>query len=450
MTNNSSSACTSLSQSNCCIRVKPLFVGDIPAKECTDKDYQWSLPVLVEQDNAALFEECLPAKIDDFLHGYNVNFLAFGQTGSGKSHSMFGPPGSMNLPMENHNSSSAPEYGIFPRALSTILDQVQEWNNNNNESKYLLTCSAVELSVMGNLDLFRKSQARKKPPSSKDAAWHRSCTASSLGVVLDKFNSTPPRLYGQTEHILHSREDIPAVFAAVASRNTAATQLNDSSSRSHCIITLTLWKNDGNTSLQQQGRIRRNRFQFCDLAGSERINDAFSNGMQTGKTTTKESEKFQLWQGVMTNWSLLELSRCLQDIAMARKHNKTISLRAYQTDLLFLLSGSLVGTASTTCICCVSQTQSNWSQTQNTVSFGKRFAAIVANENKTKYSVAKEESSTALQKTCQKTIDDNRKVLTQSTTTNANAKFRIIREAKVRDAETILDILDKLSKVSTI
>ena len=260
---------------------------------------------------------------------------------------------------------------------------------------------------------------------------YRGDAAPSLGVVLDKFNSTPPRLYGQTEYILQSDNDIPRVFAAVASRNTAATSLNDTSSRSHCFITLTLWEYTRSTAT-----IRRNRFQFCDLAGSERINDAFVNGMTTNNTNQ--------WQGVMTNWSLLELSRCLQDIAMTRERNQKFSMRAYQTELPLLLSGALVGTASTTCICCVSKTHSNWSQTKNTVSFGQRFAALAKYRDPV---VVREEAVLKLQQHCCKTIKENQTALQQNTKTNANAKFRIIRQAKVRDSEVVLDLIDKLQSM---
>ena len=63
------------------------------------------------------------------------------------------------------------------------------------------------------------------------------------------------------------------VFSAIASRNTAPTLLNDSSSRSHCIVTLILWKYEHSSK-----GVALSQFQFCDLAGSERLENAHSAG----------------------------------------------------------------------------------------------------------------------------------------------------------------------------
>lgn len=59
------------------------------------------------------------------------------------------------------------------------------------------------------------------------------CWGAQLGVALDKA-ADPPRLYGMTELPLDAPSDIRRLFAALATRNTASTLTNDSSSRSHC------------------------------------------------------------------------------------------------------------------------------------------------------------------------------------------------------------------------
>merc|ERR1712020_396449 len=120
-----------------------------------------------------------------------------------------------------------------------------------------MTCSAVELSVMGNRDLFTKS-TQQSHADQKYKSW-------SEGVVINKTDK-PPRLYGQTELIIDRHDDLIRVFKAIAVRNTAGTLMNDSSSRSHCIVTLTLWKHE-----KQPGKVVVSRLQLCDLAGSERM-----------------------------------------------------------------------------------------------------------------------------------------------------------------------------------
>merc|ERR1712179_775966 len=87
-------------------------------------------------------------------------------------------------------------------------------------------------------------------------------------------------------------------------------------------------------------------------------------------------------QGLSTNWSLMELSKCLEDIAMVRRNRGTFSFRAYVTDLLFLLSDSLVGNALTACFICISQAESNKGQSRNAMDFGERFSRLSINRKK--------------------------------------------------------------------
>ena len=118
-------------------------------------------------------------------------------------------------------------------------------------------------------------------------------SGDGLGVALDK-NSRPPRLFGMTELPLDSVSDVRALYAALATRNTAGTLMNDSSSRSHCFAFLTLRAYDA-----KDDAIRSSRFQFVDLAGSERLKDAHGND-------AKWTEDKQAMTGLVTNYSLMQ------------------------------------------------------------------------------------------------------------------------------------------------
>ena len=50
-----------------------------------------SIAILQEE----LYNSYMPARIEGFLSGLNCNIMAYGQTGTGKTHTMFGPPGYM-------------------------------------------------------------------------------------------------------------------------------------------------------------------------------------------------------------------------------------------------------------------------------------------------------------------------------------------------------------------
>jgi hypothetical protein len=72
--------------------------------------------------------------------------------------------------------------------------------------------------------MFHMPKVRRQRP---DPARNKS------GPQLDKF-SAPPRMFGMVELPIEAPADLLRLFAAIASRNTAGTLMNDSSSRSHC------------------------------------------------------------------------------------------------------------------------------------------------------------------------------------------------------------------------
>ena len=88
-----------------------------------------------------------------------------------------------------------------------------------------------------------------------------------------------PTVRGLTEKLVHSWEEIEALLdAGMDSRTTAATAMNDKSSRSHAVVQLSL---DMETQLGQVGakkisRPRRSRANLVDLAGSEKVRHALS------------------------------------------------------------------------------------------------------------------------------------------------------------------------------
>lgn len=148
------------------------------------------------------------------------------------------------------------EYGIFPRGLWTIYERVMLLNAGGEGTRFVLTASCVELGIMGNADMLVKSHEERN--AERDKSW--ADRVHGGGPQLDKF-SAPPRMYGMVELPMETPADLLRMCAAIASRNTAGTLMNDSSSRSHCFCWLTLFAHD-----QASDTVRRSRFQFVDLA----------------------------------------------------------------------------------------------------------------------------------------------------------------------------------------
>eukprot|EP00039_Didymoeca_costata_P024707 m.11187 g.11187 ORF g.11187 m.11187 type:complete len:277 (-) comp4396_c0_seq1:508-1338(-) len=214
-----------------------------------------------EIENEKLFEELIPPRINAFMEGFNVNILAYGQTGSGKTHTVFGPPGCMQRASTGEFGMDAWEnYGILPRAILKVFKHVNLMNSKQEQRLYLISCGAIELSVTGTEDMFHKSA--EKGHMRLDSA------GIQKGILIDDCSS-PPKVCGHEEFVLESEKDILRFFGVLAKRNTRGTKMNSSSSRSHCIIWLHLYCLERATQ-----SITKSKFQFCDLAGSERIQEA--------------------------------------------------------------------------------------------------------------------------------------------------------------------------------
>lgn len=85
--------------------------------------------------------------MDSFLAGYNCTFLAYGQTGTGKTHTMFGAPSS--LTQFPPSGDIHPDWGIFPRAITTMIGRM----GSQSEMPFLFTCSIIELYMGMVFDL---------------------------------------------------------------------------------------------------------------------------------------------------------------------------------------------------------------------------------------------------------------------------------------------------------
>lgn len=88
--------------------------------------------------------------------------------------------------------------------------------------------------------------------------------ATQYGVCIDR-TTKPARIFGMEELILESDQDLFRFFSGIAERCTLGTGLNQYSSRSHCIVSLTLYCYDSTDDT-----VSTSRFQFVDLAGSEK------------------------------------------------------------------------------------------------------------------------------------------------------------------------------------
>ncbi|XP_016939393.3 chromosome-associated kinesin KIF4 isoform X2 [Drosophila suzukii] len=271
-----------------------------------------------------LFETCVKAKVKKLLHGYNVTILAYGQTGSGKTYTM---GTAFNGVLDDH-------VGVIPRAVHDIFQAIEEMRE---EFRFAVTCSFVELYQEQFIDLF-SSQKREKATVDIREVNNR--------VVMP----------GLTELEVKSAQEVTDhLMRGSSGRAVAATAMNETSSRSHAIFTLTLvaTKLDGKESATS-------RFNLVDLAGSERCSKTLASG-----------ERFK--EGVNINKGLLALGNVINALGSGQAAG-FIPYRA--SKLTRMLQDSLGGNSITLMIACVSPADYNVAETLSTLRYADRALQI--------------------------------------------------------------------------
>merc|ERR1712165_235959 len=169
--------------------------------------------ILPPEDQESTYESMgLPTMLNRFLDGYNVTFMAYGQTGTGKTHTMFGSQLGEVKHFEADGGEMPKQWGLFPRALISALERIKK----DDDGKSKLTAQVIELY---------------------------------FGAACDLLNDK--------NKVMHNN------------RETRSTGMNETSSRSHCIASICYTKVDDHPEKGRQ--VRRSTFMFADLAGSERL-----------------------------------------------------------------------------------------------------------------------------------------------------------------------------------
>ncbi|VYS49205.1 unnamed protein product [Arabidopsis thaliana] len=228
-------------------RVKPLGVSEklrppvasdtrnviIKLSETKRKTYNFDRVFQPDSSQDDVFLEIEPV-IKSVIDGYNACIFAYGQTGTGKTYTMEGLP---NSP------------GIVPRAIKGLFKQVEESNH-----MFTIHFSMLEI-YMGNLkDLLLSEATKPISPIPPSLSIHTDPNGeidieNLVKLKVDDFNEIL-RLYK----------------VGCRSRATASTNSNSVSSRSHCMIRVSV------TSLGAPERRREtNKIWLVDLGGSERV-----------------------------------------------------------------------------------------------------------------------------------------------------------------------------------
>ena len=286
-----------------------------------------------------VFKEVAALTVRDVLDGYNGTIFAYGQTGSGKTHTMFGVRG------------GPPELrGLIPRAAQAIFDGIDKMDD---VVEVTITCSFLEIYREQIRDLL---------------------CPKNIGLKVREAPSGDVYVQGLSDEFVTSPDELLDVVAeGDKSRSVAATNMNETSSRSHSVLIVIV------TQKSRDGSVKVGKLNLADLAGSERIAHTGATGQ-----TLEEAKKI--------NQSLSSLGNCIN--ALTDRTRTHIPYR--DSTLTYLLKDSLGGNTKTTLMICCSSDPYNGLETISTLKFGLRAKNVknTAKVNKQK-SVAELEAMVA-------------------------------------------------------
>ena len=176
--------------------------------------------------------EPIESMIDSVMQGYEATVFAYGQTGTGKTHTMEG-----NLTIDE-------EKGVIPRAVESIF---QRLGNSDKYSEFSVSASYLEIynEEMTDLLVELPTAAAKKggfAPGGKAAGE----TAPKLEMVEDTTKMVGGRtrgtfVKGLSEHAVTNASDVLRLITrAQERRQVQETNMNKTSSRSHCVFSLSV------------------------------------------------------------------------------------------------------------------------------------------------------------------------------------------------------------------
>jgi kinesin family protein 11 len=282
--------------------------------------------------------------IKDVLAGYESTVFAYGQTGTGKTHTMEG-----DITSEEH-------MGVIPRASKEIFAALQkeQYFDSNVTVSYLEIYNEELADLLVDQEI---TTAKQNKPLSK--LEQKQAKQSELMICEEK-GKRGKGMYcrGLSEVQVKTAEDILGVLQGASERRQVGeTKMNKSSSRSHCLFTLTVATKE--RTVDGMVMERTGKLHMVDLAGSECAKTAGNS------TSTKERERKNI------NQSLLTLGRV---ITALREKAGRIPYR--DSKLTRLLQESLGGRCKTVIIATVSPSVLCCEETLSTLSYAQRAHGI--------------------------------------------------------------------------
>nr|CAD2146819.1 unnamed protein product [Meloidogyne enterolobii] len=264
--------------------------------------------------------------VENVLEGFNGTVFAYGQTGTGKTYTMSGDP-------------NIGEQGIIQYSFAHIFNHIAE---SGHEKRFLVRISYMEIYNEELRDLL----VRTVPGAVQ--SYLEIKERADVGVYVKDLLSVTVSSADQCMRIMQLGN---------ANRHTGKTSMNEQSSRSHAIFTITIECSEiiaDGKQLLTQGKLS-----FVDLAGSERQSKTNAVGEQM-----KEATKINL--------SLSTLGNVISALADA----KSTHIPYRNSKLTRILQDSLGGNSKTCMIANIGPAAYNYAETISTLRYASRAKRI--------------------------------------------------------------------------
>ncbi|XP_023791872.1 kinesin-like protein KIF3A isoform X2 [Poecile atricapillus] len=257
--------------------------------------------------------------IDSVLEGYNGTIFAYGQTGTGKTFTMEGV-------------RAVPELrGIIPNSFAHIFGHIAK---AEGDTRFLVRVSYLEIYNEEVRDLLGKDQTQRLEVKERP----------DVGVYIKDLSA----------YVVNNADDMDRIMTlGHKNRSVGATNMNEHSSRSHAIFTITIECSekgvDGNM------HVRMGKLHLVDLAGSERQTKTGATGQRL-----KEATKINLSLSTLGN------------VISALVDGKSTHVPYRNSKLTRLLQDSLGGNSKTMMCANIGPADYNYDETISTLRYANR------------------------------------------------------------------------------
>ncbi|KAG3197285.1 hypothetical protein PC128_g6955 [Phytophthora cactorum] len=285
--------------------------------------------------------------VQQVAQGFNCTIFAYGQTGTGKTHTMLGQDLEHHLAttsLSPEAPESFPSWGVIPRAIESLFDELQSISRHGSAG--VVHCSYMQIYNNDVYDLLQDNKKRMKDPL----------------AVREMIKGNAKQIYvsGLSEfRVTNLQETLQLLKTGNRNRTIRATTYNEKSSRSHALLQLSI-------EVESRGLesattiIRRAKLNLVDLAGSEKWDSAVVVGSDRSKELTSINQSLS----------------ALGNVISALVNPKRTHIPYRDSKLTRLLQDSLGGNTRTVVIATISPSESAVDETISTLQFADRAKCV--------------------------------------------------------------------------